>query len=476
MPISFTAVRESFYSLTSSQRMTKPVSTPAAGAKPTPLDAHWQKALATFPGAQEGVFRFQRKPDDAIEIFTVDAAASHPNARSYVYFDAFDGRTLKTTAYSQLPAGLWIYFWLVDLHTGSIGGPIVQVLFLLGVLGVPVLAYTGIASWLKRRALEASQPMPTAVRVLSIRQETEEIKSFRLARVDGKALQPWGPGAHLSIDLPDGLTRQYSLVNGPDERDAYHVAIKREAESRGGSRAMHERVAVGDTLVIAGPRNHFPLEKSAKRHLLLAGGIGITPLYSMARHLVKMGVEFELQYFTRSVKHTAFHAELSTPEFASKVTFHYALDPDGLKIYLHKLLHERPAGTHLYVCGPRPFMSLVEDIASATWPAEAIHMEYFGADPAASSAPRTPFEVELARTQKIIPVPAEKTILEALAEQGVRVVSSCSQGVCGTCITGVLDGEPDHRDAFLSEGERKACDKMLLCVSRAKSARLVLDL
>jgi vanillate O-demethylase ferredoxin subunit len=476
MPISFTPIRESLYSMTSSQRISKPASTLDRGVRPQAIESHWQRALAAFPAAQEGVLRFQRKPDDAIEVFTIDANALHPNARSYIYFDAYDGRTLKTIPYAELPTGLWVYMWVVSLHTGQVGGLLGQLLFFLGVLGVPVLAYTGIASWLKRRALEASQPTPAPARVISIRHVTEEIKAFRLARADGKPLQPFGPGAHISIDIPDGLTRQYSLVNGPDERDAYHIAVKREPESRGGSRVLHERVAVGDTLVIAGPRNHFPLEKSAKRHLLLAGGIGITPLYSMARHLVKAGAQFELQYFTRSVRHTAFHEELSAPDLAGKVTFHYALDPEGLRIYLHKLLHERPAGTHLYVCGPRPFMSLVEDIASATWPSEAVHMEFFGADPTASSGPRLPFEVELARSRKTVAVSAEKTILEALAEQGIRVVSSCSQGVCGTCITGVLGGVPDHRDAFLSEGERKACDKMLLCVSRAKGERLVLDL
>jgi ferredoxin-NADP reductase len=476
MPISFSWAREALYSLTSSQRMTKSESKFTVGARPVSMESQWQRALAAFPGAAEGVLRFQRKPADAIEIFTVDADAPHPNARNYIYLDAYSGEVLKAIASAQTPAGLRIYFWIISLHTGAVGGPLVQLIFLLGMLGVPVLAYTGISSYLTRRVREPAQPSPMQVRVLSIRDETEEIKSFRLAPLAGKALPPFTPGAHISVQIPDGLTRQYSLCNGPGEKDAYHIAIKREAQSRGGSRAMHERVTEGETLVITAPRNHFPLAKSAKHHLLLAGGIGVTPIMSMARHLQESGASFELQYFTRSIKHTAFHDALSAPEFLGKVNFHYALDPESLRIYLHKLLHERPSGAHLYACGPRPFMSLVEDIATAAWPPEAVHMEFFAADPLASSGPRLPFEVELARSQKTYAVPAEKTILEVLAEQGMQVMNSCSQGVCGTCITGVLGGTPDHRDAFLSEKERKACDKMLVCVSRAKGERLVLDL
>jgi vanillate O-demethylase ferredoxin subunit len=278
------------------------------------------------------------------------------------------------------------------------------------------------------------------------------------------------------VQIPDGLSRQYSLCNAPGDSSAYHIAVKREPESRGGSRAMHERVAEGDVLQIAPPRNHFPIAPRARHHVLLAGGIGITPLLSMVHHLQATGASFELKYFTRSIRHTAFHEVLSNPELSGKVDFHYALDPDSLRIYLHKLLRHRPEGAHLYACGPRPFMSLVEDIASATWPAETVHMEFFSADPLASSGPRVPFEIQLARTRATYTVPAEKSILEVLAEHGIAVSTSCGQGVCGTCITGVLEGTPDHRDAFLSEKERKACDKMMLCVSRAKGERLVLDL
>ncbi len=476
LPISFSWLREGLYSMTSSQRIAKPVSTPVAGAKPMPMEAMWQRTQATFPGAREAVLRFPRKATDPIEIFTVSSDAPHPNARNYLYLDAYSGNVLKAVPYDQSPAGLRIYFWLISLHTGAVGGALVQFAFLLGMLGVPVLAYTGFSSYLRRRFQTRKEEAPLAVRVAAMQMETEEIKSFRLAPVNGKPLPSFTPGAHISVQIPDGLTRQYSLCNAPGDTSAYHIAVKREPESRGGSRAMHERVAEGDVLQIAAPRNHFPIERRAKHHVLLAGGIGITPLLSMVHHLQAAGASFELKYFTRSIRHTAFHEVLSNPELSGKVDFHYALDPDSLRIYLHKLLRNRPEGAHLYACGPRPFMNLIEDIASATWPEEAIHMEFFSADPLASSGPRVPFEIKLARTQAVYAVPAEKSILEVLAEHGIAISTSCGQGVCGTCITGVLEGTPDHRDAFLSEKERKACDKMMLCVSRAKCERLVLDL
>ena len=239
---------------------------------------------------------------------------------------------------------------------------------------------------------------------------------------------------------------------------------------------MHERVAVGDIISISAPRNHFPLQPRAMHHLLVAGGIGVTPLIAMARELQSTGASFELQYFARSIEHTAFHALLSQPEYRGKVIFHYAVEPDRLHDYLHKLLRQRRDGAHLYLCGPRPFMDLVEDIAAASWPPESIHIEHFGADPMASAGRSEPFEITLARRGGSYTVPADKSIATVLAENGIGSVTSCEQGVCGTCVTGVLKGTPDHRDAFLTEGERKACDKIMVCVSRSRGGGLVLDI
>jgi vanillate O-demethylase ferredoxin subunit len=313
-----------------------------------------------------------------------------------------------------------------------------------------------------------------SVRIAQIKRETAEIASFALVAHDGASLPPYTSGAHIDVHLAPGLTRQYSLCEAPGASGRYLIAVKREANSRGGSRAMHE-LKEGQPLEISAPRNNFPLA-SASHHVLLAGGIGVTPLLSMAQHLQRLGESFELQYFTRSVEHTAFHDRLSAPELRAHVAFHYALDPERLRAYLRQLLWHRRDGAHLYLCGPRPFMDLVEATAAPTWPPEAVHLEYFSADPSALSGTREAFDIVLASSGARYTVPADQTIIQVLSEHGTEVPTSCEQGVCGTCLTGVLDGEPDHRDVFLTDEEKRECDRMLPCVSRARSPRLTLDL
>ncbi|MNJ99151.1 Phthalate dioxygenase reductase [compost metagenome] len=315
-----------------------------------------------------------------------------------------------------------------------------------------------------------------SVRVHKIKQEASDIKSFELRSVSGEALPAFTPGSHIDVHLAEGLIRQYSLCNGPDDIHHYLIAVKRETESRGGSQAMHESIKEGDLIRISAPRNNFLLQQSNGPYLLLAGGIGVTPILAMARHLLAQGLPFELQYFTRSIAHTAFHEFLSGPEFQGRVKFHYALEPEGLRAYLRKLLWQYPQHGALYLCGPRVFMDLVESTAAATWPPEAVHLEYFNADPLALAGEQESFEVRLARTGGTYPVPAGVTIIEALAAHGIQVDTSCEQGVCGTCLTGVLEGTPDHRDVYLTDAEKKSCDKIMPCVSRAKSPLLVLDL
>jgi vanillate O-demethylase ferredoxin subunit len=319
-----------------------------------------------------------------------------------------------------------------------------------------------------------------AVRVRKISDEAIDIKSFELVSVDGKPLPAFIPGSHIDVHVAGGVTRQYSLCNGPaavpDAPDHYLIAVKKEAASRGGSRAMHEQVKEGDVLQISAPRNNFELTPEAGRHVLVGGGIGITPLLSMARHLLASGADFEINYFSRSIKHTAFHALLSAPEFKGKVAFHYAIEPTQIKAYLRNLLWERPKDGHLYLCGPGPFMDTVQDTAAATWPPQTIHLEYFAADPSALAGPQDAFEVTLARSGGTYTIPEGETIVEVLARNGIQIDVSCEQGVCGTCLTGVLEGTPDHKDVYLDDAERKACDKMTPCVSRSLSPRLVLDL
>jgi len=314
------------------------------------------------------------------------------------------------------------------------------------------------------------------VRVQRIREEAIDIKSFELVSTSGAALPAFTPGAHVDVEVAEGVVRQYSLCGSPAHRASYRIAVKREAASRGGSQALHDRVREGDQLTLSEPRNNFPLNHDAQHHLLVAGGIGVTPLLSMVQHLLALGAPFELHYFSRSIQHMAFHELLSDPSFAGKVVFHYAVEPDAVRASLRKLLWRRPEGGHLYLCGPRPFMDLVEQTAAATWAPEAVHLEYFSANPSSLSGPRETFRVRLARRGIECTVAADKTIIEALREHGVEIESSCEQGVCGTCLTGLLEGCADHRDAFLRDDEKQAGDKILPCVSRSLSDMLVLDL
>jgi ferredoxin-NADP reductase len=476
LTFTFDWARRAVFAAAQSPRPAPKPTLEAASAAVLPAEAFMHRALAIAPDAREIDVIYPRKPRDAVEIDIVERDAPHPGARGFLYMDPGTGDVLRYEPYAASSMGNKIYRWLGSLHTGNVGGLPVQLLLFAGILGVPVLGYTGIRSYLRRRFPAPEGAAGPRVRVKRISVETPEIKVFELESANGEALPAFTPGSHIDVRIDEGLVRQYSLCNGPEDRKRYVIAVKREPDSRSGSRAMHERVAEGDALSVSEPRNHFAIDPSASHHLLLAGGVGITPLLSMARHLQEAHASFALQYFTRSIGHTAFHAFLSRPEFRGKVAFHYAVEPAALHQYLHQLLWQRPDGAHLYVCGPRPFMDLVEDVASSTWPPDTLHAEYFNADPMAFAGPRTPFEVRLALTGSTHRVGADKTIVEALGECGIEVPTSCRQGVCGTCVTGLLEGEADHRDAFLTEAERRAGDKIMPCVSRARSKVLVLDL
>jgi vanillate O-demethylase ferredoxin subunit len=349
----------------------------------------------------------------------------------------------------------------------------------MAILAVPVLlvlGWNGIRGRLRGRDPVRPRAASLTVRVRRIVDETADIKSFELVHADGSALPDWSAGAHIDVRLDDDTVRQYSLCGAPGARDAYRIAVKNAADSRGGSRAMHRRVRVGDTLVIGGPRNHFALVDDARHHVLIAAGIGITPLLAMARELQARGASYELHYFTRSVAETAFHRELSAPPHAGRVHFHHAVGA-GLRELLSQRLQPYPAGHHLYMCGPRRFTQVVVEVTAGSWPPEAIHVEYFGAGvPATPAVPSGAFELRLQRSKRTIAVAADCSIVDALAAHGIEVATSCREGVCGTCLTGVIAGTPDHRDVFLSAQERQAGTRMMICVSRAKSAQLVLDL
>jgi vanillate monooxygenase ferredoxin subunit len=283
-------------------------------------------------------------------------------------------------------------------------------------------------------------------------------------------------GAHLDVHLPNGLVRQYSLCNPPADRDRYLIAVLRDAASRGGSQAVHEAVAEGSTLQISAPKNHFPLSEAAQHHLLMAGGIGITPMLAMAETLSASGQSFELHYATRSRERTAFIDRIAAAPYASRVTHHLDDGEAAQKLHIATTLGNAPKDAHLYVCGPQGFMDAVLGAArSSGWSEDRLHYEFFGAAPVDTSGDGS-FEVEIASSGRIIPVLPEQTTLQALQAAGLDIPMSCEQGVCGTCLTGVKSGTPDHRDHYLTPEEQAANDQFLPCCSRAKSARLVLDL
>ena len=315
------------------------------------------------------------------------------------------------------------------------------------------------------------------VRVARIRQEAEGIKSFELVAADGGRLPNFSPGAHLIFYLPIGLARQYSLCNDAAETNRYVVAVLKEPGGRGGSQYMHEQVRESDILEISSPRNNFPLKLDMDVSILIAGGIGVTPLLAMARQLKNQAKPFHLYYCSRSAERTAFRALLSAPPFTDQVTFiHDGGDPSkGLDVA--SLLRDRQAGAQVYCCGPAPLMNAVRE-AGAHWPSGTISFESFTADPAqdVDTSQDQGLEVVIQSTGAVLQVPADKTILEVLTDHGIEVESLCEEGYCGTCITDVVEGEPDHRDIVLTDEEKESNKLMTVCCSRALSKRLVLDL
>ncbi len=318
----------------------------------------------------------------------------------------------------------------------------------------------------------------SALKVRIERKKTEavDICSLELVDVTGKQLPPFSAGSHIDLQLPNGLTRQYSLCNDPTEQHRYLVGILRDPASRGGSQAVHELLKEGDEITISEPRNHFALARDAKHHLLLAGGIGVTPILCMAERLGVMGESFEMHYCTRSKERTAFYDRITGSAFATKVHFHFDDADVAQKLDLERVLSSAPAGTHLYVCGPKGFMDAMLAAARARqWPEDHLHYEFFAADVGPSEDDES-FQVKLASSGRVVVVPKDQTVIQALAAAGVEVPVSCEQGVCGTCLTRVLEGEVDHKDLYLTPEEQAANDQFLPCCSRAKSPMLVLDI
>lgn len=309
------------------------------------------------------------------------------------------------------------------------------------------------------------------VRVGAVVVETPEILRIELRPVDGQALLPFTAGAHIDVHMANGLARSYSLLNDAAERHRYVIGVGLERESRGGSRWIHDHLKVGDELLITDPRNNFPLVESARRSVLIGGGIGVTPMLSMASRLQSMGKDWRLYYCSRSRAAAAFLDDLAP--LAQNVRLRF--DDEETEFLDFAALIAAAPDAHFYCCGPKSMMSAcVAAAKGAGVEPERVHIEYF--QPPEELVPQGGFEVELARSRRVIPIPLGKTILQVLQAQGVAATSSCEAGVCGECQTAVLAGIPDHKDLVLSDAERASNKMMMICCSGSLSERLVLDL
>lgn len=311
--------------------------------------------------------------------------------------------------------------------------------------------------------------------VVSRKNETQDICSYELASVDDSALPGFSAGAHIDVHLPGGLIRQYSLCNHPEERHRYLIGVLKDPASRGGSQCLHEQINTGDRLRISEPRNLFPLAHQARRSLLFAGGIGITPILCMAERLAHSDADFEMHYCARSSERAAFVERIKNSSFADRVFLHFDEQPETA-LNAARVLAQPGENVHLYVCGPGGFMQHVLDSARAQgWQEDSLHREYFAATPTDTSNDGS-FSVKVGSTGQVFEIPADKTVVQVLESHGIDIAMSCEQGICGTCLTRVLEGVPDHRDLFLTENEQALNDQFTPCCSRSKSPLLVLDL
>lgn len=312
------------------------------------------------------------------------------------------------------------------------------------------------------------------VKVAAVEQVTPLVKHFTFVKQDGSAFPAFSGGSHVVVSMNvNGRVHRnpYSLMGSPEETSAYHISVRKQERSRGGSVFMHEHVEVGSSLQITYPVNLFSLAKKAHKHILIAGGIGITPFMSQIIDLKRLNSHYELHYAFRSAEHGAFMAQLKN---TCGDKLHSYTDSQGTRLDLQALLSKQPLGTHVYVCGPNPMViAVIETARSLGWPENHIHSEQF-----LSPGIGEPFKIQLAKSNIEVDVPAEMSMLEAIESAGVEADFLCRGGVCGRCELNVLefDGALLHHDHFLTDAEKASGKKIMPCVSRARCDRLVLDL
>jgi len=317
---------------------------------------------------------------------------------------------------------------------------------------------------------------PLALQIRQIRMEATGIHSYELCAPGHGHLPPFTAGAHIDLHLPGGLVRQYSLCNDPGETHRYVIGVLKDLNGRGGSLRVHEALRVGDTVQVSRPRNQFELQPAQTSALLIAGGIGITPLKSMAHSLLQAGTPFELHYCARSSEVAAFTEELDAlnRRAPGSARWHFDHGQVGAGLDLAALLAVQPEGTHLYFCGPPGFMTACAQ-AAAHWQPGTVHSEHFQAPTsAAPAAPTTGATVRLSQSERELVLPEGGNLLELLADHGIHVPTSCVSGLCGTCKTGYADGAVEHNDFILDDDEKTRC--LTPCVSRITSRSITLHL
>jgi vanillate O-demethylase ferredoxin subunit len=314
------------------------------------------------------------------------------------------------------------------------------------------------------------------LRVNSVTQETDDIKRYELVSTASGDLPPFTAGAHIDIMTGNQMWRSFSLANSPSDRHSYVIAVLRESAGRGGSAWVHDHVREGDTLSVYEPLNNFELAEDANEHVLIAGGIGITPMLAMGHRLREIGAKAHLHYCTRAPEKTAFRNDV-VEAFGSHVTMYHDYGDPSNGIKLGEVLKNRPNGAHLYICGPTGLIAAAQK-AAAHWTEAAVHVEHF--KPTERPLPaggNPPFEIVLLRSKLTLTVPPDKTILEVVRAAGIHAESSCEAGICSTCETRLVSGKADHRDEILTAVDKAANNKIMICISRAQPGEtLVIDL
>lgn len=442
-----------------------------------PLDQVVAVAQARYGGAQVRNVRFPGGSGRVVNVFLEADDYPRPRASNQIWLDGYTARPLGTYEAATNPPGNGFIDWMLPIHSGEFLGQPGRWLFLFEALALAGFGITGFWMWIARRRLIAAANAPAGRKRLQVSvtrtwNETANVRGVELRAADGGALPSFTAGAHIDLFLSDGLIRQYSLWSDPARSDRYCIAVLREPRSRGGSDAVHA-LTKGARLMIGEPRNSFPLVEDAAHILLIAGGIGITPLFAMATRLHAIGKPFTLHYAARSQQDAALISTIKAMPWADRLRTHFGASQ---RFSARSALEAAGSDAEVFVCGPARLIDDVMTTARSLGRAEErLHAELFEASLAPDPDAR-PFDVELARSGITLHVPPDRTVVDVLADNGVEVMTSCAQGLCGSCVTTVLAGEPEHRDRFLTEAERAEGRMFTPCCSRARGARLVLDL